>query len=193
MSDLPQEYLLFFVIATILVIALIWWFILAARKTKVQRDERAAAEEGAKRNQALIDAPAAAVGPVSAAANSDKVAAAPAIADAEAGAAVPAREAMREVPAEIAKTPAPAQTTVETSGDDLRRIKGLGPKLVTMLADMGVTSFAQIAAWDDAEIDRVDAGLGRFQGRIRRDNWVEQAKLLAADDIAGYEARFGNL
>ncbi|TIX50616.1 hypothetical protein E5222_10180 [Alteraurantiacibacter aquimixticola] len=59
------------------------------------------------------------------------------------------------------------------------------------LAEMGVTSFAQIAAWDDAEIDRVDAQLGRFQGRIRRDNWVEQARLLAAGDRAAYESQFG--
>ena len=77
--------------------------------------------------------------------------------------------------------------------DDLLRIKGLGPKLVEQLRALGVTSFAQIAAWDDAEIDRIDAQLGRFQGRIRRDDWPAQAHLLAAEDTAGYEARFGKL
>ena len=56
-----------------------------------------------------------------------------------------------------------------------------------------MTSFAQMAAWDDAEIDRIDAQLGRFQGRIRRDNWPEQARFLAAGDMAGYQARFGKL
>jgi predicted flap endonuclease-1-like 5' DNA nuclease len=77
--------------------------------------------------------------------------------------------------------------------DDLTRIKGLGPKIAEQLAGLGVTTFAQIAAWDEAEIDRIDAQLGRFQGRIRRDDWPAQAKLLAAGDTAGYEAAFGRL
>ena len=72
-------------------------------------------------------------------------------------------------------------------------IKGLGPKLAEQLHALGVTSFAQIAAWDDAEIDRVDAQLGRFQGRIRRDDWPAQARFLAAGDLAGYEGKFGKL
>ena len=71
--------------------------------------------------------------------------------------------------------------------------EGLGPKLVDQLRELGVTSFAQIAAWDDAEIDRIDAQLGRFQGRIRRDDWPAQARFLAAGDTAGYEAKFGKL
>ena len=47
--------------------------------------------------------------------------------------------------------------------------------------------------WDDAEIDRIDANLGRFQGRIRRDNWVDQAKYLSVGDEAGFVERFGKL
>ena len=79
------------------------------------------------------------------------------------------------------------------TGDDLTRMKGLGPKLRDRLAELGVTRFDQIAGWDDADIDRVDAELGAFAGRIRRDDWVEQARFLAAGDRAGYEARFGAL
>lgn len=90
-----------------------------------------------------------------------------------------------------AAAPAPTVSPAATGGDDLSRIKGVGPKLVALLHEQGVTSFAQIAAWDDAEIDRIDAQLGRFQGRIRRDSWVEQAKLLAGDDLAAYQAKFG--
>ncbi len=82
--------------------------------------------------------------------------------------------------------------TPSAGASDIALIKGVGPKLQAQLADLGVTTFAQIAAWDDAEIDRIDAHLGRFAGRIRRDNWVEQARLLAAGDSAGFAAKFGN-
>lgn len=195
MPELLAEYWYLILAALLIGVLVAWWIFNATRTTKVEIESKDEAETGAKRNQALIDAPPAvmkdapssAPGPVSVAANADAVAAAPADADAEAGAAVPAREAIREM---AEAPPAPAAPTA-SEGDDLRRIKGVGPKLVTMLNGLGVTSFAQIAAWDDAEIDRIDAELGRFQGRIRRDDWVAQAKLLAADDIAGYEARFG--
>ena len=103
--------------------------------------------------------------------------------------APPAARDARRVPA---SEPTPVPTAVPTAtSDDLTQIKGLGPKLSTTLADLGITSFAQIAAWDDAEIDRIDAQLGRFEGRIRRDNWVEQARLLAAGDADGFSAKFG--
>lgn len=77
--------------------------------------------------------------------------------------------------------------------DDLTRIKGVGPKLRDLLVSLGVTRFAQVAGWSDADIDRIDAQLGRFEGRIRRDDWREQARLLAADDTAAYEEKFGRL
>lgn len=79
------------------------------------------------------------------------------------------------------------------AADDLTRLKGVGPKLAAQLNALGVTSFAQIASWNEADIDRIDDQLGRFKGRIRRDNWIEQAKLLASGDTTAYEARFGKL
>ena len=94
-------------------------------------------------------------------------------------------------PMEPAAGAAPAAPSA--GADDLTRIKGLGPKLAATLHGLGVSSFAQIAAWDDAEIDRIDAELGRFQGRIRRDDWVGQAKLLAQGDDAGFAERYGKL
>jgi predicted flap endonuclease-1-like 5' DNA nuclease len=65
--------------------------------------------------------------------------------------------------------------------------------LQTLLHALGVTSYAQIAAWNEEDIDRIDAQLGTFEGRIRRDSWIEQAKLLAAGDMAGFAGKFGNL
>jgi len=59
------------------------------------------------------------------------------------------------------------------------------------LGELGITSIAQIAAWDDAEIERIDAKLGRFQGRITRDNWVEQAKHLSAGNADVFAEKYG--
>lgn len=86
-----------------------------------------------------------------------------------------------------------ADAPVVADGDDLTRIKGLGPKLSRLLADLGVTRFDQIAAWSEADIAAIDAQLGAFAGRPTRDAWVEQARLLASGDAAAYEAKFGKL
>ncbi len=69
----------------------------------------------------------------------------------------------------------------------------MGPKLSARLAELGVTSFAQIAGWKRADIAAIDAQLGTFAGRATRDNWVEQAGFLSRGDHAGYEAKFGKL
>lgn len=90
------------------------------------------------------------------------------------------------------RDPAPA-ASAPSGAHDLTRIKGLGPKLAVLLGELGVTSLVQIAAWDEAEIDRIDSQLGRFQGRIRRDDWVGQAKLLAAGDDSGFAEKYGRL
>ncbi len=87
----------------------------------------------------------------------------------------------------------PAIAAAVGAPDNLELIKGVGPKLNALLISLGVTRFDQIAAWGAAEIGEVDAYLGSFKGRITRDNWVEQAELLAAGDTAGFAAKFGAL
>ena len=77
--------------------------------------------------------------------------------------------------------------------DPLTRLKGLGPKAEAALNALGVTRYDQIAGWSEADIARVDGQMGNFKGRIVRDRWVEQARLLAAGDVAGFEATFGKL
>ena len=134
----------------------------------------------AQRNQALIDAPPISVTPL---------------------APMPGAELMGGIGEIIAHAADEEVTAAEVtpfaanspagSGDDLTRIKGLGPKLDTLLKSLGVTSFAQIAAWSDEDLSRIDAQLGAFAGRPQRDAWIEQAKLLVAGDTAGFEAKFG--
>ncbi|MEJ7935889.1 hypothetical protein WG907_16745 [Sphingobium sp. AN558] len=87
----------------------------------------------------------------------------------------------------------PAPSPEAGQPDDLLRLKGVGPKLRTMLAELGVTRFSQIADWTDSDIAAVDAKLGAFRGRPVRDQWVDQAKYLAAGDVAGFEAKYGKL
>ena len=65
--------------------------------------------------------------------------------------------------------------------DDLKRIKGVGPKLEMLLQSMGFYHFDQVAAWSANEIAWVDDNLKGFKGRVTRDNWVEQAKVFAAE------------
>lgn len=77
--------------------------------------------------------------------------------------------------------------------DNLRQIKGLGPKLNMTLQGLGITRFDQIAGWSADDVAKVDAHLGTFKGRIVRDNWIEQAGFLAKDDVTGFEAKFGKL
>ena len=77
--------------------------------------------------------------------------------------------------------------------DDLTRIKGLGPKAQSVLNGIGIRRYAQLADLDAAQAAEVDQRLGAFKGRIFRDRWVEQARLLEQDDIAGFEAEFGKL
>lgn len=64
--------------------------------------------------------------------------------------------------------------------DDLKRIKGVGPKLEAELNGLGITTFAQIAAFDDSDLERLDDALTAFKGRAVRDDWVGQATELAA-------------
>lgn len=75
-------------------------------------------------------------------------------------------------------------TTLEAArgglADDLKMIKGIGPKLEQLCNSLGFFHFDQIAAWTDQDVAWVDANLEGFKGRVSRDNWVEQAKTLAA-------------
>jgi predicted flap endonuclease-1-like 5' DNA nuclease len=65
------------------------------------------------------------------------------------------------------------------AADDLKKIKGVGPKMEQICNRLGFWHFDQIAAWTDAEVAWVDANLEGFKGRVSRDNWVEQSALLA--------------
>ena len=75
--------------------------------------------------------------------------------------------------------------------DNLQMISGIGPKLEKLLHDLGIYYFAQIARWDEKAIAEVDDKL-KFKGRIERDEWVRQAKLLAEGKLEEFERDYGS-
>jgi len=77
--------------------------------------------------------------------------------------------------------------------DDLCRLKGVGPKFADALHGLGFNRFEQLAGLTSTEIERLDAQLGAFRGRITRDRVVEQADYLARGDVDGFEQQFGKL
>lgn len=103
---------------------------------------------------------------------------------------VKSAEAPKAAPAPAGKPNIPAAVG---EPDNLRLIKGVGPKLNILLNSLGITRFDQIAEWKEAEIIEVDQYLDTFSGRITRDAWIDQAKFLAKDDIAGFEKKYGKL
>lgn len=77
--------------------------------------------------------------------------------------------------------------------DDLRQLKGVGPKFVARLNELGITRFEQLAGMNATEVAHLDERMGPFQGRLARDRVIEQADLLARGDIETFEERFGKL
>lgn len=167
-----------FALALLIGLAVAWW-LFGRASTAPRRDRRPdVLDEGAapaQRNQALIDAaPAAQIVP-------------PPLGAAMGGIAEAVAIGAQDVVEEATAAPQPA------AGDDLSKIKGLGPKLQALLPTLGISTYAQIAALTEADLADLDAKLGAFAGRPKRDNWMEQAKYLAAGDVAGFEAQFGKL
>ncbi|WP_411891924.1 50S ribosomal protein L21 [Yoonia sp. SDW83-1] len=98
--------------------------------------------------------------------------------------AAPKKEAKAEAPkaekpkAEKPKAEKKAAPTKSEGADDLKKLSGVGPALEKKLHEAGVTTFAQIAAWTDADVAAMDEKLS-FKGRIEREGWIDQAKELA--------------
>ena len=87
--------------------------------------------------------------------------------------------AKKAVTAAKAKPAAKKAAPKTTEKDDLKKISGVGPKLEEKLNALGVHTFDQIANFSAERIEEVDTGLN-FKGRINREDWLGQAKVLAA-------------
>ncbi|WP_294197041.1 hypothetical protein [uncultured Sphingomonas sp.] len=105
---------------------------------------------------------------------------------------IPAAAPLNASPATVAAEPVTTPPAAD-GAQSVTILKGLGPKIATRLSELGITRLDQLAWLDDAEAHDLDAQMGVFQGRMERDRWREQARLLAQGDRAAYEAQFGNL
>ena len=161
---------------------LVAWFIWrATRRAKVTGERGDVLDEGAAsaaRNTALIDAPR----------HDEIVRPTPVPVDDATPRSLQPEDTAPQTATAQAVAPPPG-----VSGSPLLQIKGIGPKLAGRLAELGVTEVAQIAAWDEEEARRIDGQLGRFEGRVFRDDWMAQARALTDGDRSAYEARFGRL
>ncbi|GAB5460204.1 hypothetical protein [Hoeflea alexandrii] len=87
-----------------------------------------------------------------------------------------------------AKPSATAGSAVPDTPDNLKLIKGIGPAIETKLQAAGITRFAQIAAWTKKEQAEFAEQLS-FSGRIEREEWVRQAKVLAKGEKTEFSKR----
>ena len=84
----------------------------------------------------------------------------------------------RQIVVDIENNAPPPLLASPGAPDDLRLIVGVGPVLERMLQQLGVATYRQIARWTERDIDDFDARLPEFHGRVRRDDWVTQAREL---------------
>jgi NADH-quinone oxidoreductase subunit E len=92
-------------------------------------------------------------------------------------------------PASTDDKPKTLKTARKGGADNLKLIKGVGPKLEALLNELGFFHFDQIATWSAKEVAWVDENLEGFKGRVSRDGWVKQAKLLAKGEQTEFSAR----
>ena len=129
----------------------------------------------------------------------DRVAPKPAHAAKKAPATVKAADKTPAKAEKVAKTDADApqagkkprtmKAPRKAGADDLKMIKGVGPKLEKLLNTLGFFHFDQVAKWTDEELAWVDQNLEGFKGRASRDEWVSQAKILASGEMTEFSSR----
>ena len=95
------------------------------------------------------------------------------------------------LPGDIAGIAFPPHSTDHP--DELTKLKGVGPKLETLLNEQGVTRYEQLASLDEAGLAALEDRLGAFKGRLTRDRVIEQARLLASGETEAFEEKFGKL
>ena len=95
-----------------------------------------------------------------------------------------------ESKAPAAPTPAGQQAKAPSGAkpDDLKRIRGVGVLIEKRLNALGITTYAQVANWNSGDVDRISQTL-EFKGRIERESWIEQARILSSGGDTEFSRR----
>lgn len=191
MTPITIGHVILMIVLALAAVAIIWYGTILHRRRKAAREQVDANFTVAEEHGATSEPSTASLDGTAPVSDDVPVARAPDAAPVtQAPSAAPTAEVPAEPPVAVAP-PAPAPATAIAT--DLTQIKGLGPKLAAALSEQGITRVEQIAALSPEAAAELDAKLGVFKGRMARDRWIEQAKLLNAGDRAGYEAAFGKL
>ena len=93
--------------------------------------------------------------------------------------------------AKVKKPDGPVRLSAPRKGkaDDLKEIEGIGPALEKLCNSLGFYHFDQIAGWSDADVAWVDANMKTFKGRIARDKWIAQSKIIVAEGLDVFRVR----
>jgi predicted flap endonuclease-1-like 5' DNA nuclease len=135
---------------------------------------------------AFVSAPVAAPAPAPKSAPAPKAAAKPkAKAAPKPAAEKPAAKPKAAKPAGPERLKAPRKG----KADDLKEIEGIGPAMEKLVNEMGFFHFDQIASWSDADVALVDSEMKSFKGRITRDKWVAQAKIIVTEGLEAFRER----
>lgn len=113
---------------------------------------------------------------------------APKAAPAEAPQAAP-MAALADLPAAEGTQPEALGAPRGGQGDDLKQIEGIGPVLEKLCHELGIFHFDQIASWGAAEVAWMDGNLKGFRGRVSRDKWVSQAKIIVTEGLERFLER----
>ena len=100
----------------------------------------------------------------------------------------PGERIRRRLPFISPRRPRSSETSGDGASDDLKRIRGIGVLIEKRLNAIGVRHYEQIANWTSGDIDRVSRML-EFKGRIERESWVEQARILASGGQTEFSRR----
>jgi large subunit ribosomal protein L21 len=93
----------------------------------------------------------------------------------------PAKAEKSAKPSASAKTaeksaPVPADSKKAAAGDDLKALTGVGPALETKLIEAGITSYAQVASWTEADLDKLDGEIPGLKAKAEKGDWINEAK-----------------
>ena len=93
--------------------------------------------------------------------------------------------------AKVKKPDGPLRLSAARKGkaDDLKEIEGIGPALEKLCNSLGFYHFDQIAGWSDADVAWVDANMKTFKGRIVRDKWIAQSKIILSEGLEAFRVR----